>query len=532
LAIVLADNSEQVISRRSSIAIITGIVAGGYVLSRVLGLFRQVVISQEFGVDNPALSAYFVAFRIPDSLFQLIAGATLSAALIPVFTKVWNEEGEKHAWRMASSVLNLLFLVTLFLSISSFICAPWLVPLVAPGLGDDKGSSPELIEMAVRLTRLMLITPIIFCVSGILTGILNARQHFVTSAIAPCLYNIGIIFGGLWLVDIWGIEGLAYGVILGAAMHLAVQVPSVILLRMRWSPSLDIKSIFVQSVFKLAGPRVLGLAAAQLNLFILILFASLISDASINVIMFAFMIMMLPVGLAGMSIATAIFPTLVEDISRDNILQFRQELFMAFRMTLWLAAPMGVGLVFLADEIIRVLLEHGAFGSEATRLVARAVQILAIGSVGYALVEVLSRGFYALSNTRIPVLISAIAVALNFLLAILLVQIGSFGVTGLTVALSISGLVEAVLLAIVLEKKNPFILRQEFIRSIGSICLGLFAMILCIFLLDRLLESVGTIFKLISQLSLAALIYLVITTQLDRQLFQPVHRWRSKLFRA
>jgi putative peptidoglycan lipid II flippase len=205
---------------------------------------------------------------------------------------------------------------------------------------------------------------------------------------------------------------------------------------------------------------------------------------------------------------------------------------MAFRMTLWLAAPMGVGLVFLADEIIRVLLEHGAFGSEATRLVARAVQILAIGSVGYALVEVLSRGFYALSNTRIPVLISAIAVALNFLLAILLVQIGSFGVTGLTVALSISGLVEAVLLAIVLEKKNPFILRQEFIRSIGSICLGLFAMILCIFLLDRLLESVGTIFKLISQLSLAALIYLVITTQLDRQLFQPVHRWRSKLFRA
>ena len=530
MAIILADNSEQVISRRSSIAIITGIVAGGYVLSRVLGLFRQVVISQEFGVDNPALSAYFVAFRIPDSLFQLIAGATLSAALIPVFTKVWNEEGEKHAWRMASSVLNLLFLVTLFLSISSFICAPWLVPLVAPGLGDDKGSSPELIEMAVRLTRLMLITPIIFCVSGILTGILNARQHFVTSAIAPCLYNLGIIVGGLWLVDIWGIEGLAYGVILGASMHLAVQVPSVILLRMRWSPSLDIKSIFVQSVFKLAGPRVLGLAAAQLNLFILILFASLISDAAINVIMFAFM--MLPVGLAGMSIATAIFPTLVEDISRDNILQFRQELFMAFRMTLWLVAPMGVGLVFLADEIIRVLLEHGAFGSDATRLVARAVQILVIGSVGYALVEILSRGFYALSNTRIPVLISAIAVALNFLLAILLVQVGRFGVTGLTVALSISGLVEAILLAIVLEKKTPFIVRREFIRSIGSICLGLFAMILCIFLLDRLLDSVGTIFKLISQLGLAALIYLVITTQLDRQLFQPIHRWRSKLFRA
>ena len=215
---------------------------------------------------------------------------------------------------------------------------------------------------------------------------------------------------------------------------MTVQIPSVIFLRMRWSPSLDIRNMFVQSVFKLAGPRVLGLAAAQLNLFILILFASLISDASINVIIFAFMIMMLPVGLAGMSIATAIFPTLVDDISQDDTVQFRQELFMAFRMTLWLVAPMAVVLIFLADGIIRVLLEYGAFDSEATRMVAQAVRILAIGSVGYALVEVLSRGFYALSNTRIPVLIAVIAVALNFVLALLLVQVGHFGLTGLTVA--------------------------------------------------------------------------------------------------
>jgi putative peptidoglycan lipid II flippase len=532
LAIVLADSSEQVIFRRGSLAIITGIVAGGYVLSRVLGIFRQVVISREFGVDNPALSAYFVAFRIPDSLFQLIAGATLAAALIPVFTKVWNDEGEEHAWRVASSVLNLLFLATLLLSILSFICAPWLVPLVAPGLGDDSGSSAELMEIAVRLTRLMLITPIIFCISGVLTGILNARQHFMTSAIAPGLYNVGIICGGLWLVDVWGIEGLAYGVILGAALHLAVQIPSIIVLGMRWSPSLDLKSIFVRSVFKLAGPRVLGLAAAQLNLFILIFFASLISDESINVIMFAFMVMMLPVGLAGMSIGTAIFPTLVDDVSRDNILEFSRELFMAFRITFWLVAPMGVGLVVLADGIIRVLLEHGAFDSDATLLVAKAVQILAIGSVGYALVEVLSRGFYALSNTRIPVLISATAVTLNFLLAILLVQVGRFGLTGLTVALSVSGLTEAILLTIVLEKRNHFIVRREFTRSIGSICLGLAAMILCILLIDWLAGDVGRIFKLISQLGLSALIYLAITTQLDRQLFEPVNRWRSKLFRA
>ena len=528
----MADKSEQVISRRSNIAIITAIVAGGYVLSRVLGLLRQVVISQEFGVDNPALSAYFVAFRIPDSLFQLIAGATLSAALIPVFTKVWTQEGEKHAWRIASSVLNLLFLVTLFLSILSFITAPWLVPLVAPGLGDDSGSSAELIEMAIRLTRLMLITPIIFCVSGVLTGILNARQHFVTSAIAPGLYNVGIIFGGLWLVDLWGIAGLAYGVILGAVLHLMVQIPSVIFLRMRWSPSLDIRNMFVQSVFKLAAPRVLGLAAAQLNLFILILFASLISDASINVIMFAFMIMMLPVGLAGMSIATAIFPTLVDDISQDDTVQFSQELFMAFRMTLWLVAPMAVGLVFLADGIIRVLLEYGAFDSEATRMVAQAVRVLAIGSVGYALVEVLSRGFYALSNTRIPVLIAVIAVALNFVLALLLVQVGHFGLTGLTVALSISGLVEAILLAIILDKQNQFILKQKFARSIGSICLGLAAMILFIRLFDHFLVDIQVIFKLISQLGIAALIYLAVTIQLDSQLFQPIQRWRSKLFRA
>ena len=530
--IILTDDTEQVSSRSSNIAIITAIVAGGYVLSRVLGLFRQVVISQEFGVDNPALSAYFVAFRIPDSLFQLIAGATLSAALIPVFTKVWTQEGKDRAWQLASSVLNLLFLVTLLLSILSFICAPWLVPLVAPGLGDDSGSSAELLEMAVRLTRLMLITPIIFCVSGVLTGILNARHHFVASAIAPGLYNVGIIFGGLWLVDLWGIDGLAYGVILGAALHLAVQIPSVIFLRMRWSPSLNIRSVFVRSVFKLAGPRVLGLAAAQLNLFILILFASLISDESINVIMFAFMVMMLPVGLAGMSIATAIFPTLVDDISQDDITQFSQELFMAFRMTLWLVAPMAVVLIFLADGIIRVLLEYGAFDCEATRLVAQTAQILAIGAVGYALVEVLSRGFYALSNTRIPVLLSAIAVALNLILAVLFVQVGHFGLTGLALALSISGLFEAILLAIILEKRNHFILKQKCIRSFGSICLGLAAMIPFILLPDYFFVDAPSIFKLIPQVGLATLIYLAVTTQLDPQLFEPVQRWRSKIFRA
>jgi putative peptidoglycan lipid II flippase len=205
---------------------------------------------------------------------------------------------------------------------------------------------------------------------------------------------------------------------------------------------------------------------------------------------------------------------------------------MAFRMTLWLVAPMAVGLVFLADGIIRVLLEYGAFDSEATRMVAQAVRVLAIGSVGYALVEVLSRGFYALSNTRIPVLIAVIAVALNFVLALLLVQVGHFGLTGLTVALSISGLVEAILLAIILDKQNQFILKQKFARSIGSICLGLAAMILFIRLFDHFLVDIQVIFKLISQLGIAALIYLAVTTQLDSQLFQPIQRWRSKLFRA
>jgi putative peptidoglycan lipid II flippase len=193
---------------------------------------------------------------------------------------------------------------------------------------------------------------------------------------------------------------------------------------------------------------------------------------------------------------------------------------------------MAVVLIFLADGIIRVLLEYGAFDSEATRMVAQAVRILAIGSVGYALVEVLSRGFYALSNTRIPVLIAVIAVALNFVLALLLVQVGHFGLTGLTVALSISGLVEAILLAIILDKQNQFILKQKFARSIGSIFLGLAAMILFIRLFDHFLVDIQVIFKLISQLGIAALIYLAVTTQLDSQLFQPIQRWRSKLFRA
>jgi putative peptidoglycan lipid II flippase len=193
---------------------------------------------------------------------------------------------------------------------------------------------------------------------------------------------------------------------------------------------------------------------------------------------------------------------------------------------------MAAVLIFLADGIIRVLLEYGAFDSEATRLVAQTAQILAIGAVGYALVEVLSRGFYALSNTRIPVLLSAIAVALNLILAILFVQVSHFGLTGLALALSISGLFEAILLAIILEKRNHFILKREFIRSFGSIFLGVAATIPFILLPNYFFVDAPSIFKLILQLSLATLIYLTVTTQLDPQLYKPVRLWRSKIFRV
>ncbi|HRC62870.1 MAG TPA: lipid II flippase MurJ, partial [Dehalococcoidia bacterium] len=256
-----------------SVAAAASIVAFGFVASRLLGLLRSVAIAHAFGTD-PELSAYWVAFRLPDLVFQVLAGATLSAAFIPTYSRVRLRYGEQAGWDLASAVLNLISIATTLAAVLAFLLAPLIVPLLAPGLGAETGREAELRSLAVELTRVMLLSPILFGVSGMVTGILNARSHFLAPSLAPVFYNLAIIVAALFLAGPWGVKGLAAGVVVGSALHLLVQLPALRMVGMRWRPTFDIVSAGVSEVARLMGPRVIGLAAAQLNFVVVVFFAS------------------------------------------------------------------------------------------------------------------------------------------------------------------------------------------------------------------------------------------------------------------
>lgn len=465
-----------------------GIVAAGFVLSRLLGLVRSVVIADAFGTD-PELSAYWVAFRLPDLVFQLLAGATLSAAFIPTFSRVLLRQGEEEAWRLASSILNLVAVATFVATALAWLFAPVIVPWLAPGLGDATGRQEELRALAVDLTRLMLISPLFFGISGMLTGILNARQHFIAPAIAPVVYNLGIIFGAVALAGPLGVDGLAWGVVAGAAAHLLVQVPALRGAGLRWSPSFGLGSAAVHDVLRLMGPRVIGLAATQINFLVIIFFASFVSDQAISAMNYAFLMMMLPVGVIGMAISTAVFPTLAQQAAAADLAPLRASITRALRTILFLSVPAAAGLIVLAGPSVRVLLERGAFDARSTDLVVGALVVYGLGIFAHSGIEILSRGFYALSDTRTPVAVAVVSMAMNVAFAALLIS--PFGVRGLAGAASLAATLEFALLLRLLDVRLGGLERRALRRTVGGTVLASVVMAEVVVVALLLLRAAG-----------------------------------------
>jgi len=430
----------------TTMAAAASIVALGFLGSRLLGLVRTVAIAHTYGT-SPDLDAYFVAFRLPDLIFQLLAGATLGSAFIPTFARVLNRGSEQHAWRLASSVLNLVFLATLIFAVLGLLFAPVLVPLTAPGLGDETGQSAELRALAVDLTRIMMISPILFAVSGMFMGILNARHHFLAPALAPMFYNLAIIVGALISDDV---KVLAFAVVIGALLHLLVQVPALRLVGMVWQPIWEWRDGAVRDVGRLMGPRVLGLGAYHLNFIIATIFASTIGSGAISAINYGWLIVMTPIGLFGMAISTAVFPRLAEQAARDDV-ELRETLGRALRLILYLTIPASVGLMILAQPVTAFLLRSGAFDADSESLVVTALVFYSLGLFAHSGIEILSRGFYALSDTRTPVAFALISMLVNFVVSLALVW--QFGIGGLAFALSAAAIVEFALLVRTLDRR-------------------------------------------------------------------------------
>ncbi|MCC6381249.1 MAG: murein biosynthesis integral membrane protein MurJ [Dehalococcoidia bacterium] len=443
MADALAPATRAPRSRTSGLAIAAGIVAFGFIGSRLLGVLRTVAIADAFGA-SPELDAYWVAFRIPDLIFQVLAGATLGSAFIPVFARLYRRDGEERAWRLASTVLNLVTAATAALCVVAFVFAPLIVPLLAPGLGTEIGRHDELTDKAVSLTRLMLLSPLLFSISGMVTGILNARERFLLPALAPMLYNLAIIFGAVVLSAPFGVEGLAVGVVAGAALHLLVQIPGLVREGMRYRRAFDWHNPATREVGRLMGPRVVGLAAAQVNFVVNTYFASKIGPSSISNLTYAWLLAGLPLALFGMAISTAVFPRLANQVADGDLTALHATLSRALRVIMFLTVPAALGLALLRVPVTTILLERGEFTGQDTAVTAGILAVFCLGVVPQAGIEIHSRGYYALGDTRTPVILAVSSMLLNFALSALLWR--RFDERGLAFADSVTAWLEWVAL--------------------------------------------------------------------------------------
>jgi putative peptidoglycan lipid II flippase len=390
------------------------IVMVAFTLSRLMGLVRQMVIAGQFGTD-PEMDAYQAAFRLPDLIFQLMAGGALGSAFIPTFTSYLSREDRVGAWRMASAIVNLLLvLLTLTAALGAWV-APWLVErVVAPGF------DPETTALTARLMRVMLISSVIFGISGVVMGALNAHQHFLLPAIAPLTYNLAIIGGALFLAPSLGVMGLAVGVVAGSALHLLIQMPGLSHLGARYTPVLTLRDPGVREVSRLMGPRVLGLAIVQLNFLINTNLASRLGEGAVSAINFAWLLMLLPQGVFAQAVATAAFPTFAGQVARGQRAEMRSALAATLRAVFALSLPAAVGLAVLRQPLVALLFERGAFGETSTDLVAWALLFYALGLVAHAGLEIVARAFYALHDTQTPLLVGGGAMLLNVVLSLTL----------------------------------------------------------------------------------------------------------------
>lgn len=410
-----------------------------FVVSRLSGLARELIIGARFGT-GAELDAYLAAFRLPDIIFQLVAGGALASAFLPTLSGYLEREDREGADRLASSIINLLLIFLTLLAALAALSAPLLVRhIIAPGF------TPEQQALTAMLMRGMLLSTIIFGVSGVVMAMLNARQHFLLPALAPAVYNLAIIAGAWFLAPQWGARGLVMGVVVGAAGHLAVQLPQVARARVwRWRPVLGLSDAGVREVARLMGPRVLGLAAVHINFLINTILASNLASGSLAALNYAWLLMLLPQGIIAQAIATATFPTFSALSNRGEMGELRSLLSSTLRAITFLSLPAATGLLVLGTPLIRLLLQRGEFDTRSTQLVAYALTFLALGLVAHSVVEIVSRAFYALHDTRTPVTVAIAAMAANVVLSLLLV--GPLRHGGLALANSIATIGEMIAL--------------------------------------------------------------------------------------
>ena len=538
----------------------TMILTVAFVASRILGLVRTSMFAFVFGTGHIS-DAYLQAFLVPDLIFNITAGGALSSAFIPVFTKYMiAESDEKTAWHIASAALNLALAVMMGLALIAILFARQLVPLYNPGVTD-----PVQLDLIASLTRIMLLQSIALGAGVMVTAVLNAQQDFRLPALGTVLYNAGLIIGllpGIFFAfhgqrnDVFAVYAATWGVVLGAALQVGIQIPGLLKVGMQYTLVFDWRHPGVIQIARQMVPRIINAAMLYLSTFVdrglILLMVVVVGTAGIDGLITqyyqALQLVLLPLGIFGMAVSTAAFPTLAENVARGRMDRVRSTILETLRSILFMSIPSSVGLIVLGFPIIQVLLQHGAYKLSDAYSTAVPLAFFAVGLTGLSAVEILTRSFYAMRDSRTPVIVSVGQFIAKIALSLLLINVSvwgaQWGMGALALSTSLAGLAEAVILFWLLHQRiGGLQLRATAIFtlrvSVAAVAMGI-GLIFVRFILDLILVTtheqalgpLGTLMafiKLLIELFVGAFVYIRGSRLLGIEELGPVKRVLDRL---
>lgn len=528
------DTIKQTLKSESRLSVFLATVGGAALLlaiaqlaSRALAIVRDRLLATGFGTSQD-LDVYYAAFRVPDFIYQVLILGAISAAFIPVFAGYLANKQTDEANRVGSAIISLGLAALVFVCGIVWIFTPQLVHVIAPGF--DAGQLEKLTDM----TRIMLLSPIFFGLSGIFGSILNAHHRFVAYAIAPLCYNLGIIAGAL-VAPKHGLAWLAIGVVVGALLQMLIQFGGVLRTGFKFRPSFSLQHPGVRRILLLMIPTTIGLAIVQVNWLVETIIATTLRTGSLSQFWLASTLAMVPVGVVGASYAVAVFPILAKAASTKQPEVFTLNLISAIRHILYLIIPASFAMLLLRAQIVRLVYGAGKFDFTATRYVVSLLGILVVSLFAQALIPLMTRAFYALRNTKTPVVISAFSMLLNIVLALVLSHY--LGVVGLAAAFSAASIVQVALLFFFLSAKVPRLEDASMISAIFKIIfatvvmgLGIYTTLYLVAYLAQDLANQFTVLYFVLQtiaaLAVGLAIYLFVT---DRMGLPEARMFKNKL---
>ncbi len=506
-------SSDQIANDRRQVFRAAGLVGALALVSRVAGLLREIFVRQNLGVTSIDATAFDIASRFPETIFLIVAGGAIGSAFIPTFTAYFARDDEPGAWRLFSSIINLVLVATTIVSVLVMIFAD---PIVEFFYAENIAAQPELLTTTVFLLRIMLLSPIIFGVSGVIMAALNARQHFLLPALAPTLYNLGIIAGGL-IGQNTGIgitTGLALGTVLGAAMHLLIQIPGLRREHAHYTATLSMRDPGVRQVLWLMAPRVLGLSFSEVNKYIILFLTGSMQLGSLPALNAAFRLLIMPQGILGQALGIAAFPTLAALAAQSAIREMRQILSDSLRLILFLGLPATVLMMMLAQPFVTILYERGLFDAEATEWVSWALLFYAVGLVALTAIEVIARSFYALNDTLTPVLVGGLQILTMWGLSLwfrdsVFPALGWLPLGALALGFSLSNILEMIVLLLLLRRKMDGINGRSLASGLWRMGLAAVLMALAIWPVLSLTSEQAVWIRAIGGTLIGGLVYLL-----------------------